>query len=80
MRATGNTSNEPGPPSALPSEFAQNLPSPSTFYPEFYQQSELPSPLNFSATPRESGRAFHWPAPGGRDYNYKPSPLAKLDR
>jgi len=80
MRSTatggaGNT-NEPGPPSALPSEFAQNLPSPSTFYPEFYQQSELPSPLNFSATPRESGRAFHWPAPG-RDY--KPSPLAKLD-
>ncbi|KAG2175918.1 hypothetical protein INT44_000396 [Umbelopsis vinacea] len=79
MRATGNTANESGPPSALPSEFAQNLPSPSTFYPEFYQQSELPSPLNFSATPRESGRAFHWPAPGGRDYNYKPSPLAKLD-
>ncbi|CAM0139117.1 hypothetical protein VKS41_007852 [Umbelopsis sp. WA50703] len=75
IRSAGPNS-EPGPASALPSEFAQNLPSPSTFYPEFYQQSELPSPLNFSATPRDSGRAFHWPAPG-RDY--KPSPLAKLD-
>ncbi|KAI7867992.1 hypothetical protein BDF14DRAFT_622435 [Spinellus fusiger] len=61
---------EPAPPSALPSQFAQNLPSPSTFYPEFYQQSELPSPLNFSATPTTG--AFHWP-PTTRDY--KPSPL-----
>ncbi|KAF7724080.1 Myocyte-specific enhancer factor 2D [Apophysomyces ossiformis] len=60
------------PPSALPSQFAQNLPSPSTFYPEFYQQSELPSPLNFSATPTTGGGAFHWPPPP-RDY--KPSPL-----
>jgi len=76
VRSTATGTGEPGPASALPSEFAQNLPSPSTFYPEFYQQSELPSPLGFSATPREGGRAFHWPAPG-RDY--KPSPLAKLD-
>ncbi|KAG2226496.1 hypothetical protein INT45_014240 [Circinella minor] len=43
-----------------PSQFAQNLPSPSVFYPEFYQQSELPSPLHFSATPTTSGM-FHWP-------------------
>ncbi|ORZ24421.1 hypothetical protein BCR42DRAFT_402923 [Absidia repens] len=63
-----------GPPSALPSQFAQNLPSPSSFYPDFFQQSELPSPLNFSATPTV-GHTFHWPATS-RDY--KPSPLAKL--
>lgn len=70
------------PPSALPSQFAHNLPSPSTFYPEFYQQSELPSPLNFSSTP--TGTSFYWPsrnpsmsgpAAGG---DYKPSPLAKM--
>lgn len=61
-----------GPPSALPSQFAQNLPSPSTFYPEFYQQNELPSPLNFSATPTNPG-AFHWPS-NARDY--RPSPLS----
>lgn len=59
-----------GPPSSLPSQFAQNLPSPSTFYPEFYQQNELPSPLNFNATPTTSSSTFHWPA---RDY--RPSPL-----
>lgn len=65
------TSSRPvGPPSALPSQFAQNLPSPSTFYPEFYQQNELPSPLNFSATPTTSS-AFNWPP---RDY--RPSPLS----
>lgn len=77
---------EPGPPSALPSQFAQSLPSPSSFYPEFYQQNEIPSPLNFSNTPvtahHPSGgptNAFHWPLPsntttsGPRDY--RPSPL-----
>ncbi|KAI9485421.1 MAG: hypothetical protein EXX96DRAFT_545035 [Benjaminiella poitrasii] len=46
------------------------LPSPSSFYPEFYQQqSELPSPLNVSPS-----SSFHWPP---RDY-YRPSPLSKL--
>lgn len=70
------------PPSALPSQFAHNLPSPSTFYPEFYQQNELPSPLNFSSTPISGGTSFHWPSrgsisgPGGTEY--KPSPLAKM--
>ncbi|CAO3633964.1 unnamed protein product [Mucor hiemalis] len=63
-----------GPPSALPSQFAQNLPSPSTFYPEFYQQNELPSPLNFTATPTNPG-AFHWPS-NARDY--RPSPLSSM--
>ncbi|KAI9320630.1 hypothetical protein BX666DRAFT_1909757 [Dichotomocladium elegans] len=82
--------NEPtasaGPASALPSQFAQNLFSPTTFYPEFYQQNELPSPLNFSATPTTS-HAFNWPTPttsaqsnngamsSARDY--RPSPLAR---
>ncbi|KAI8370829.1 hypothetical protein EDC96DRAFT_94546 [Choanephora cucurbitarum] len=61
-----------GPPSSLPSQFAQNLPSPSTFYPEFYQQHELPSPLNFSATPTNPN-TFHWPS-NTRDY--RPSPLS----
>ncbi|CDH57449.1 mef2c protein [Lichtheimia corymbifera JMRC:FSU:9682] len=68
-----------GPPSALPSQFAQNLFSPTTFYPEFYQQNELPSPLNFSATPTAS-HAFNWPAPSstaGAARDYKPSPLAR---
>jgi hypothetical protein len=81
------------PPSALPSQFAHNLPSPSTFYPEFYQQSELPSPLNFSSTPISGSTSFYWPlsrnpsmsgpsgggggGPGGGG-EYKPSPLAKM--
>ncbi|KAI8076628.1 uncharacterized protein B0P05DRAFT_545241 [Gilbertella persicaria] len=70
--------SEPGPPSALPSQFAQNLPSPSTFYPEFYQQNELPSPLNFNSTPvaannNGNSNAFPWPPGGQRDY--RPSPL-----
>ncbi|KAI9322672.1 hypothetical protein BX666DRAFT_647736 [Dichotomocladium elegans] len=72
-----------GPPSALPSQFAQNLFSPSTFYPEFYQQNELPSPLNFSATPT-TAHAFNWPTPSSSAQtstarDYKPSPLAKLE-
>lgn len=71
------------PPSALPSQFAQNLPSPSTFYPEFYQQNELPSPLNFSSTPISGGTSFHWPSARGSISGpgvgeYRPSPLAKL--
>jgi hypothetical protein len=70
------------PPSALPSQFAHNLPSPSTFYPEFYQQSELPSPLNFSSTP--TGTSFYWPSRNPSmsgptaGVDYKPSPLAKM--
>ncbi|CAO3620050.1 unnamed protein product [Mucor fragilis] len=72
MQSNRSTASAVGPPSALPSQFAQNLPSPSTFYPEFYQQNELPSPLNFSATPTNPG-AFHWPS-NARDY--RPSPLS----
>ncbi|CAO3616250.1 unnamed protein product [Mucor fragilis] len=79
------------PPSALPSQFAHNLPSPSTFYPEFYtQHNELPSPLYFVTTPIAT-TSFHWPSrnpsisgpipsagvigPGGSS-DYKSSPLA----
>ncbi|EIE81910.1 hypothetical protein RO3G_06615 [Rhizopus delemar RA 99-880] len=69
------------PPSALPSQFAQNLPSPSTFYPEFYQQNELPSPLNFTPVAANQN-TFHWPQRGsvsgqGGNTEYRPSPLAK---
>ncbi|KAI8380314.1 hypothetical protein BD560DRAFT_387805 [Blakeslea trispora] len=70
------------PPSALPSQFAHNLPSPSTFYPEFYQQNELPSPLHFSSTPVSGNTAFHWPSRNlvtGQMGEYRPSPLAKID-
>ncbi|KAI8050034.1 hypothetical protein BDF21DRAFT_182448 [Thamnidium elegans] len=34
------------PPSALPSQYVQNLPSPSTFYPEFYQPNFMMSPIH----------------------------------
>ncbi|KAI9260236.1 hypothetical protein BY458DRAFT_516567 [Sporodiniella umbellata] len=53
-------------------QFVQNLPSPSTFYPEFYKQGELPSPLNFSNTPATLS-AFHWPS---NAKEYRPSPLS----
>ncbi|KAG0739499.1 hypothetical protein G6F57_004326 [Rhizopus arrhizus] len=53
-------------------QFAQNLPSPSTFYPEFYRQGELPSPLNFSNTPATLN-TFHWPSSAKE---YRPSPLS----
>ncbi|OAD79984.1 hypothetical protein PHYBLDRAFT_157411 [Phycomyces blakesleeanus NRRL 1555(-)] len=58
-----------------PTEHNTN-PSPSTFYPEFYQQNELPSPLNFSATPTANPGTFNWP-PISRDY--RPSPLVKVE-
>ncbi|KAI8352231.1 hypothetical protein B0O80DRAFT_427440 [Mortierella sp. GBAus27b] len=51
--------------STLPSHFAKNLPSPSTFYPEFYaSQTEL-SPIVFGQTPTSAqpGSAFTWPLP-----------------
>ncbi|KAK4511896.1 uncharacterized protein ATC70_003895 [Mucor velutinosus] len=80
------------PPSALPSQFARNLPSPSTFYPEFYtHHNELPSPLFFVTTP-VAGASFLWPsrnssisgpspssgvAGSGGGPDYKSSPLAK---
>ncbi|CAG8537209.1 12892_t:CDS:2 [Acaulospora colombiana] len=67
---------EAGPTSALPSQFAQNLPSPSTFFSEFYKTTELPSPLTFGNTPTSANPiAFPWPP---RATNaYQPSPLAK---
>ncbi|RUS15406.1 hypothetical protein BC937DRAFT_92500 [Endogone sp. FLAS-F59071] len=68
--------NEGGPASALPSQFAHNLPSPRTFYPEFYESSDLLSPLNFSNTPTSAGGAFHWP-PSVRG-DYKPAQPSTL--
>ncbi|RIB15594.1 hypothetical protein C2G38_2039247 [Gigaspora rosea] len=66
-----------GPTSALPSQFAQNLPSPSTFFSEFYKTAELPSPLTFGNTPTSANPgAFPWPAPR-MNYMHQPSPLAK---
>ncbi|KAF9091236.1 hypothetical protein BGX29_011070 [Mortierella sp. GBA35] len=66
--------------STLPSQFAKNLPSPSTFYPEFYaSQAEL-SPIVFGQTPTSAqpSSAFAWPVPQ-RDLArvHQPSPLAK---
>ncbi|KAI8602983.1 hypothetical protein EDD21DRAFT_370315 [Dissophora ornata] len=67
--------------STLPSQFAKNLPSPSTFYPEFYAaQSEL-SPIVFGQTPTSAqpSSAFNWPVPRERELSrvHQPSPLAK---
>ncbi|KAG0023618.1 myocyte enhancer factor [Entomortierella chlamydospora] len=67
--------------STLPSQFAKNLPSPSTFYPEFYAaQAEL-SPIVFNQTPTSAqvGSAFAWPIPRERELSrvHQPSPLAK---
>ncbi|KAF9109750.1 hypothetical protein BGX27_007236 [Mortierella sp. AM989] len=67
--------------STLPSQFAKNLPSPSTFYPEFYAaQAEL-SPIVFGQTPTSAqvGTAFTWPIPRERELSrvHQPSPLAK---
>ncbi|KAF9992260.1 hypothetical protein BGZ80_008638 [Entomortierella chlamydospora] len=68
--------------STLPSQFAKNLPSPSTFYPEFYaSQAEL-SPIVFGQTPTSAqpGTAFNWPVPRERELSrvHQPSPLAKV--
>jgi hypothetical protein len=57
--------------SSAQQHFAQNLPSPSSFYPHFYQiQNELPSPLHFATTPATatnpnstSNSTFYWPPP-----------------
>ncbi|KAK3845438.1 MAG: hypothetical protein J3R72DRAFT_435802 [Linnemannia gamsii] len=67
--------------STLPSQFAKNLPSPSTFYPEFYaSQAEL-SPIVFGQTPTsaQASSAFTWPVPRDRELSrvHQPSPLAK---
>ncbi|KAF9934410.1 myocyte enhancer factor [Linnemannia zychae] len=67
--------------STLPSQFAKNLPSPSTFYPEFYaSQAEL-SPIVFGQTPTSAqvSSAFNWPIPRERELSrvHQPSPLAK---
>ncbi|RKP23094.1 hypothetical protein SYNPS1DRAFT_24930 [Syncephalis pseudoplumigaleata] len=56
--------------SALPSKFARDLPSPSAFYREIYQQNnDVPSPFPSFNTPTPksgTGGSFHWPAPMAR--------------
>ncbi|CAG8508266.1 4532_t:CDS:2 [Dentiscutata heterogama] len=69
------TTSDAGPTSGLVSQFT-SLPSPSTFFSEFYKTAELPSPITFSNTPTSaSPGAFPWPIP--RNYQHQPSPLAK---
>ncbi|KAG9305650.1 hypothetical protein G9A89_022572 [Geosiphon pyriformis] len=68
VRPTPSTS-DPGPTSALQSQFTQNLPSPGTFFTEFYKTPEFPSPLTGQGV-------FHWPP---QPRNYQPSPLSKHD-
>ncbi|KAJ1948491.1 Myocyte-specific enhancer factor 2D [Linderina macrospora] len=78
-----NPLNEPGPQTAMLIEIAQNLPSPSTFYPQIYQQNENFSPLEFGTTPiigHQQPSAFQWPVPGsvaGNRAPHQPSPLKR---
>ncbi|KAJ1847060.1 hypothetical protein LPJ73_004355, partial [Coemansia sp. RSA 2703] len=58
--------NEPGPQTAMLIEYVQSLPSPSTFQPIVYQQSENFSPMEFGTTPivgPQQTSAFQWPLP-----------------
>lgn len=64
-----------GPPSALPSQFAYNLPSPSTYYPEFYYQQQH-SQNELLASPSGVGGSFYWP--NNAASTYKSSPLSKM--
>ncbi|KAI0383511.1 hypothetical protein F5Y04DRAFT_27075 [Hypomontagnella monticulosa] len=62
-QAQNNNMNIDTPVSALPSRFLTNefLPSPSSFYPEFFRGSDsntLPSPLNFATPVVGSGPSF----------------------
>ncbi|KAI7897653.1 uncharacterized protein BX663DRAFT_527479 [Cokeromyces recurvatus] len=50
---------------ALPSQFVQNLPSPSTFYPEFYPQS------NFIMSPIHTNSAFTIPTIKQEPYHHQ---------
>ncbi|KAJ1962997.1 Myocyte-specific enhancer factor 2D [Dipsacomyces acuminosporus] len=78
-----NALNEPGPQTAMLIEFAQNLPSPSTFYPSMYQQSESFSPLEFGTTPiigPQHASPFQWPLPPSVSSSrapHQPSPLKR---
>jgi hypothetical protein len=63
----GGTGQDGNLASALPSKFARDLPSPSAFYREIYQQNnDVPSPFPSFNTPTPksgTGGSFHWPAP-----------------
>ncbi|CAG8653142.1 13397_t:CDS:2 [Ambispora leptoticha] len=77
LRPTPSTT-DPGPTSALP-QFAQNLPSPSTFFSEFYKTAELPSPLYNNTPTSAQSNVFHWPPQQRNVSGYQPSPLSKHD-
>ncbi|KAJ1657115.1 hypothetical protein IWQ61_003425 [Dispira simplex] len=65
--------------SHLSANASQNMPSPSTFYSNFMQPSEMPSPLTFNATPTTTLSNFQWPASlasrTGFNEPVQPSPL-----
>lgn len=56
-----NYNNSLPPPSALPSQFVQNLPSPSTFYPEFYQSNFMMSPIHNNNNANSAAGTFMIP-------------------
>ncbi|KAI9591748.1 hypothetical protein BDF19DRAFT_251066 [Syncephalis fuscata] len=64
---SSNTAQDSNINSALPSKFARDLPSPSAFYREIYQQgNDVPSPFPSFNTPTPksgTGGSFNWPAP-----------------
>ncbi|KAJ2228742.1 Myocyte-specific enhancer factor 2C [Coemansia sp. RSA 1722] len=65
-RSVAVTNNEPGPQTAMLIEYVQSLPSPSSFQPIVYQQSENFSPMEFGTTPivgPQQTSAFQWPLP-----------------
>ncbi|KAJ2082682.1 Myocyte-specific enhancer factor 2C [Coemansia sp. RSA 988] len=67
-RAAASNSSEPGPQTAMLIEYVQNLPSPSSFQPIVYQQSENYSPMEFGTTPivgHQHSSPFQWPLPAG---------------
>ncbi|KAI8968605.1 hypothetical protein BDF20DRAFT_839694 [Mycotypha africana] len=71
------------PSSALPSQFAYNVPFPSALG-MFPEQTEIPSPLTFSATPvtaqyrANNGHAFQWPSATTQQQQHKSSPLKPI--
>ncbi|KAJ1812133.1 hypothetical protein LPJ56_002595, partial [Coemansia sp. RSA 2599] len=71
-RSVAVSNNEPGPQTAMLIEYVQSLPSPSSFQPIVYQQSENFSPMEFGTTPivgPQQTSAFQWPLPSSANNN-----------
>ncbi|KAJ2885175.1 hypothetical protein FB639_001831 [Coemansia asiatica] len=71
-RSAAVSNNEPGPQTAMLIEYVQSLPSPSSFQPIVYQQSENFSPMEFGTTPivgPQQTSAFQWPLPSSTNNN-----------